>query len=615
MPKENLKKNREEGPSSSYVPSQKLPKLKRIKTEWNLKGHYYTSDKDPQIEKDLRTIEAAYISFAKKYRGKDFTGSAESLKRALADYETLSAMPEGSKPGRYFWFRETLNASDSIAQKNGNLISTRLAKVGNEVIFFELAMGKIPVALQKKYLADPKLAHFKYYLSRVFLEAKHLLTEPEEKILNLKGNVSHGLWVSGTGNILNRRTITWSGETIPLPVAIDRVDTVSSKDKSKLWRLVTDEFGKLAEVAENEMNAIVTNKKIHDELRAYPNPYSATIQGYENDEKAVLALVKAISTKGFKLSQRYYALKAKLKGVKSFAYANRNDMIGTDIHVPYETAVEICRDTFYGLDEKYGKIFDTMLENGQIDVFPKKGKGGGAFCAGGTNVPTYVMLNQVDNQRSFTTLAHEMGHAIHTERSKTQSPLYEDYSTTTAETASTLFEGIAQQKFIDSLPASQKAAMLDRRIGETIATIQRQIAFFNFENELHQTIRKEGAMTWKEMAALMQKHLQSYLGSAVDVTLEDGLMFVFIGHIRNFFYVYSYAYGELMSSMMMRKLREDPKYIEKIDEFLTAGGSNTVEGIFKSIGIDTMKPETFLESLKSLESDIKALEKLTTASK
>jgi oligoendopeptidase F len=598
-------------PAFVYKSVNGLPKLRARKHEWDLRNHYYKSESDPRIEKDLKITEAAYKAFAKKYRGKNFIASSGALKKALTDYEALAGMAEASRPSRYFWFREALNASDSVAQKHSNLIASRLAKVGNEVIFFELEIGKIPLALQKKYLKDPKLAHFKYYLSRVFLEAKHLLSEPEEKILNLKGNVSHGLWVSGTENILNRRTVSFKGETIPLPSAVDRIDTVPSKDKPKLWRLITEEFGKLAEVAENEMNAIVTNKKINDELRGYEHPYSATIEHYENDEKAVLALVKAISTKGFALSKRYYELKAKFKGVKSFPYANRNDMIGTDIHVPYATAVDVCRDTFYGLDQKYGAIFDAMLTNGQIDVFPKKGRAGGAFCAGGVNVPTYVFLNQVDNQRSFTTLAHEMGHAIHTERSKTQTPIYEDYSTTTAETASTLFEGIAQQKFIDSLPSSEKAAMLDRKIGETIATIQRQIAFFNFEHELHMTIRKEGAMTWKEIAAMMQKHLQSYLGPSVEVTPEDGLMFVYITHIRNFFYVYSYAYGELVSSMIARKLQSDPSYIEKVDKFLTAGGSDTVENIFKSIGIDTTKPETFLESLKSLEADIKELEQLT----
>lgn len=593
-----------------YTPQQPLPKLGRVKDEWDLKGLYYKSEKDPQIEKDIRTTERAYSAFAKKYRGKDFTSSSTKLLQALEDCEKLSEMPESNKPAYYFSFRTVLNAGDVVAQKRLPLIENRLTKASNEVLFFGLEIGKIPKDLQKKYLKDESLKKYWYDLEQTFKNAKHLLTEPEEKILNLKSDVSRGMWINGTDKILSKRSVVYKGETIPLNAAIDRINTVTSKERPKLWKLCTDQFKDLAEVAENEINAVVTNKKINDELRGYKTPYEATIAAYENDEKSVLALAEAISTKGFALSRKYYTLKAKYAGKKTIPYANRSDDVGKPVVLPYEEAVKICRDTFYGMDHMYGSIFDTMLENGQIDVYPKEGKSGGAFCAGGTNIPTFIMLNQVDSTRSFTTLAHEMGHAIHTERSKTQPAIYDRYSTTTAETASTLFEGISQQKLIGALPESQKLNMLNQRISEAVATICRQIAFFNFEKELHETIRAEGAMTWQEMAKLFQKHVKAYMGPAVEVTEDDGLSFVYVGHFRNFFYVYSYAYGELMSNIMTQKYEENPNFIEKIDKFLTAGGSDTVENIFKSIGINANKTETFLESLKTLESDIKEFEKL-----
>lgn len=597
--------------SFKYNPEQSLPKLGKIKTEWDLKNLYYSSEKDPQIERDIQKTERAYKAFAKKYRGKDFTGTSKKLLAALKESEKLSEMPESRKPAYYYSFRTVLNAGDTVAQKQLALIDNRLTKAGNEVLFFGLEIGKIPKAKQKQYLKDPILEKYHYDLKQTFDNAKHLLSEPEEKILNLKSDVSRGMWINGTDKILSKREVTYKGEAIPLNAAIDRINTVSSKERPKLWKLCTDQFKDLAEVAENEINAVVTNKKINDELRGYKTPYEATIAGYENNEKSVLALVEAISTKGFALSRKYYKLKAKHAGVKKIPYANRSDDVGKGVEVPYEAAVSICRDTFYEMNEMYGAIFDTMLENGQIDVYPKPGKSGGAFCAHATNIPTFVMLNQVDSTRSFTTLAHEMGHAIHSERSKTQPSIYDSYSTTTAETASTFFEGIAQQKLIDALPDSQKLNMLNQRISEAIATICRQIAFFNFEKELHETIRAEGAMTWQEMAKLFQKHVKAYMGPAVEVTEDDGLSFVYVSHFRNFFYVYTYAYGELMSNIMTQKYQADPRYVEKIDAFLTAGGSDTVENIFKSIGINANKVETFLESLTSLEQDIRLFEKLT----
>ena len=114
-----------------------------------------------------------------------------------------------------------------------------------------------------------------------------------------------------------------------------------------------------------------------------------------------------------------------------------------------------------------------------------------------------------------------------------------------------------------------------------------------------------------KLAKKMQKHLTSYLGPAVEVTERDGLSYVYVGHFRYGFYVYSYTYGILMSSLMSRNLQADPTYIANIDTFLTSGGTDNVENLFKQIGIGAHKTETFLEGLKSHEADIKLFEKLT----
>ena len=593
-----------------YTPKLTLPKLRKLKTSWDLKNLYYTSEKDPQIEKDIVATERAYKAFAKKYRGKDFISTSSALLKALQDSNKLVEMAASRKPSYYFSYRTVLNANDTVAQKRLSLIDDRLTKAVNEIIFFGIEISHIPKTLQKRYLADASLQKYHYDLKQTFDNAKHLLSEAEERILNLKSDVSRGMWIAGTDKILSKRSVTYKGTKLPLNTAINHINTVPTKERPKLWKLCTDQLADLAEIAENEINAVVVNKKINDELRGYKTPYEATIKGYENNEKSVLALVEAISTKGFALSRKYYKLKAKQAGVKVLPYANRADNIGIGVVVPYEDAVALCRDTFYSMKDIYGEIFDTMLQNGQIDTYPKDGKTGGAFCSHSTNSPTLVMLNQVDDTNSFTTLAHEMGHAIHSERSKIQPSHYEDYSTVTAETASTLFEGIAQERLIAELPDSQKLNMLNQRIAGAVATICRQVAFFNFEKELHETIRNEGAMTWQEMAKLFQKHVKAYMGPAVEVTETDGLSFVYVGHFRNFFYVYSYAYGELMSNIMTQKYYDDPTFIEKIDQFLCMGGSDTVENIFKSIGINANKTETFLESLKSLEADIKEFEKL-----
>ncbi len=595
----------------AYQPTTELPPLGKIQTEWNLKEHYYTSETDPRIEKDAKTYERKVKAFVKKYQKADFTSSAGKLLVALTDYEQLVALPDASRVVRYLSFRTTLNVNDTAASRLLSQYAEQFRKLSNELLFFSLTIGKIPKKQQQQYLKDDTLKPYRYYLKTSFEEAKHHLSEAEERILTLRSHTSSDMWPEMVDKIISNRTVTFQGKKYHVPEALEQIDLLSWVQKEKLWQHILDEMVQISEIAEHELTAIVLHKKTSDDLRGYKKPYSATVLGYENDERAVEALVEAISSKGFALSRKFYKLKAKLHDKKTIPYVNKYDSIGAVSEPDFAAAIMVCRDVFYGMDSAFGSIFDRMLENGHVDVFARSGKRGGAFMAGTVGLPTYVMLNHKNNFKSLETLAHEIGHAIHAELSKSQPALYEDFSTTTAETASTLFEQAAMEKIYSTLPKKQKVVFLHNKIARDIATVQRQIAFYNFEFEMHTHVRSYGLATKEELAAMMQKHLQSYLGSSVEVSERDGYSYVYVPHVRYGFYVYTYAYGHLVSNLMLQRYAADPSYLTKINQFLHAGGSDTVENIFGSIGINTRKVETFLESLKTQEREIEELERLT----
>jgi len=613
MPSNKPKKSSKKSASTlHYAGTLGLTPLSNIKTQWDLKRHYYKSESDPQIETDILAIEVIYKAFAKKYAGKDFVSTPEKLATALSSYDALMDIP-ASKPILYFWYRSTLDAKDEKAEQKINLLSDRLTKVGNLTIFFSLAIGKIPKNQQASYLKHPKLQPYRYLLERIFLTAKHTLTEAEEKIMALKSTPARSLWINATDKILNKRHVTYKKKSLPLNEAIEKVSAVEVSERPKLWSIVRSEFKLLSEFAEPELNAIVIDKKINDELRGYKNAYESKVQGNENDLVSVEALVASISGKGFALSRKFYELKAKAHGVNSLSYASKYDPLGTESHIPFVDAVEICRDVFYGVKNDYGEFFDGMLQNGQIDVYPKGGRSGGAFMSSDTGVPPFVFLNHVNDFKSLETLAHEMGHALHTSRSKLHQPVrYQDYSTTTAETASTLFENLVFDAVYEQSDAATKLTLMHDRILRDISTIQRQIAFFNFEREMHSLIRTQGAASKEELAALLTKQLRAHLGKGVTVDDDDGYSFVYISHFRSMFYVYTYAYGLLMSNLMVQNYRDDKRYVDKIDQFLGMGGSNTVENIFKTIGINASKIETFERSLASIEKNVQEFGKLVS---
>lgn len=583
----------------------------KIKTNWDL-SQLYKSNDDPQIEKDLREIEAAYDGFAEKYSGReDYLKDEKKLAEALADNEKLLGDFAADKPILYFYYKRDLNSKDSEAEAKSNILAQRMNKLENKLVFFGVALAKITGDNQKKFLASKVLAPYRYFLQVIFNHAKHVLSEAEEKILNLKSLPAHSLWVNGNEKLLGKQIIKWRGKSLSLAEAISKSASLPTKERRVLAGMVNAQLRNISDFAENELNAVVIDKKINDELRGYAEPYSAAVLNYQNEEATVDNLVKTV-TKHFPLAHRFYKLKAKMLGLKSLTYADRSAQVGkTSKKIPFEQAVEITRQAFHEIDPIYSQTFDQFLQNGQIDAFPKPGKQGGAYCSSANKMPTFVLLNHVPDMNSVKTMAHEMGHAFHSKFSlENQSPLYRRYTTAVAEVASTFFENFVFDHIFQLLTPKEQIIALHDRINSSIATIFRQIACFNFELELHRQIREQGSLPKEEIAKLMNKHMAAYLGPTFKLSDDDGYFFVYWSHLRRFFYVYSYAFGELISDALYSMYKKDKKFEAKIRQFLSAGGSASPEDIFAQIGVDVRKPEFFETGLKKIEEDIDKLERL-----
>ncbi len=582
-----------------------------MKTTWNL-GLLYKNHEDPQIETDIKAIEKAYAAFDKKYRGKtDYLKNEGKLLAALTDFEALFKKLAISKPLQYFQLAQDLD-NDAIARAKSTQIMERLTKNEHKIVFFDLTLAKIPAPLQKKFLASKKLAPFRYHLKCIFDRAKHDLSEAEEKIMGLKSIPAYQQWLTATDKILNKQVVEFQGKKLPVAEASQKIHDLPLKERRELHEKTMRVLEGVSDIAESEINAVIMDKKINDELRGYKEPFDATILGYQNDRKSVMALVDVV-TKNNSISHRFYALKAKLLKLPNLEYSDRNVGIGENVkEIKFEEAVSILREIFGAADKRYLDILNSYLENGQIDVYPKVGKTGGAYCAGASKIPTFVLLNYTNTLDQVMTFAHEMGHAIHTEISKGQPPLYEHYTISTAEVASTFFEAMVFDALFEKMTKEEKVLALHNKINDDIQTIFRQIACFNFETDLHRGVRAKGAMSKEEIGALMNKHMSAYLGPITKMKDIDGNFFVTWSHIRRFFYVYSYAFGQLISKALYAEYKKDNKFIEKVNKFLAAGGSDSPENIFKSIGIDVTKPDFWVKGLKSIEKDIETLEKLTS---
>ena len=580
----------------------------KIQTTWDLKL-FYKNPNDPQIEKDVVTLEQRYRSFARKYKYDDrYLKNSAALLKVMKDYEKLCSTPH--RPSYYFSYRSVLNAGDVDAIKKGHLISDRLTKAANEIYFFEIKLGKIDPTIQKKFLKDQTLKRYHYWLHTLFKESKHHLSEIEEKLMSLKSKTSYGMWVEGVERVASKQEVTFGGKTLPISEALGQLQELPKKSRDSAYKAIKQKYKEIADFAEAELNAVVADKKINDDLRGYKEPYDAKLQYYEISP-STLKNLRTVVDKNIDISKKFYKLKAKMLNVKHLEYQDRHATIGSiGKKFTFEESHKILSSTLHDINPLYEDILTTFVKEGRIDVYPKKGKSGGAFCSHGVGVPTMVMLNHTNDINSLFTLAHEMGHAIHSERSKQQSSIYEGYSTAVAETASTFFETILFHTIFEELSVRDQKIALHNKIQDDIATIFRQIAFFNFEYDLHMSIRQNGFIEKEKISELLVQHMRWYFGPAVKLTRDDGLMFTHIPHFRSMFYVFTYAYGELISKALYKLYKEDNAYIDNIDTFLSAGSSKSPHDIFADIGIDTSKSKVFEDGMEEIELNLKKLEQL-----
>jgi oligoendopeptidase F len=590
-----------------------MKKTAKIKTKdpvWNL-GLLYKSQKDPQIEKDLKALENLYKSFSERFdtTDKKYLTDENVLEEALIEYEKIRAnIP--AKPLLYFYLSKDIDTSNSYVSAQMSLISDRLAKADNHIVFFFVTLGQIPQDKKEQFLSSPKLKKYKVFLKRIFDDAKHRLSTAEEKIINLKNLPAYDMWVDGNERALGKLSVDWKGEKLPMAKAQKMIRALPTKERHKLDELICQQFKSVSPFSEAEINAVFTDKKINDELRNYKLPYEATVRGYRNDPEVVKKLVETI-TKSFSISHRFFKIKAKILKLKKLKYTDRTANIGViDRKFSFSESINILKKTFGEIDKKYSDILESFVKKGQLDVAAKMGKAGGAYCFGSYLNPTFVLLNHNNDFDSFSTIAHEMGHAFHTELSRSQSSFYFRYSTSLAETASTLFESIATESVFEDLSDKEKIIVLHNKILDDINTIFRQIAGFNFELELHNAVRSKGFVSAEEICEIHNKNMKSYLGPVFDMKLEDGYFFTMWSHIRRFFYVYTYAYGQLVTKALLRRYRKDKSFWKSIEKFLSAGGNGSPEEILLSIGIDVSKPEFWQEGLKEIEEDIEKLEGL-----
>src|SRR5690606_849414 len=206
--------------------------------------------------------------------------------------------------------------------------------------------------------------------------------------------------------------------------------------------------------------------------------------------------------------------------------------------------------------------------------------------------------------------AHEVGHGIHFQLSKAQNSLNFGATLSTAEVASTFMEDFVLEEILRDADDELKLNILMMKLNDDTSTILRQVAIYNFERDLHEEFNKNGYLSKEEIGGLFLKNMAAYMGDSVKLNRGSENWWIYVSHIRNFFYVFSYANGLLISKSLQESVKEDPKFISKVKEFFKSGKSESTKDIFMKLGIDISDKEFWNNGLERIENLLSETENL-----
>jgi oligoendopeptidase F len=574
--------------------------------KWNLKLLYKDID-DPKIKKDIQTSEDAISKFVHRWKKNEkYLDDPKVLREALDEYEYLNS-EHGilTKPYYFTLLSKELDLNNTELKARLNKLSNKATKLGNELQFFEIKLSKVSKEKQEEFVNSKELNEYKHYLEMLFANSKYILSDNEEKVFSLTAKPSFSNWVNMIEELLSKQTLNILDEELnSKKISYNEASKYLTSVKKEVRDKAADEFNRInkkyIEIAEYEMNSILESKQVSDEYREMERPDLGRHLSTDMDSEVVDSLVEVV-TENFDVSKKYYKKKAKLLGQETIGYHERNVPISKiDKQYEFEEGLGIVKDVFYSIDKEFGDILTSFIDNGQMDAFPKANKSGGAYCIHvNRNLPTYILLNYNSKVNDVLTIAHESGHGIHSELVSKQNSLNDDYSLALAEVASTFFEDFTLEEIIKRTDDKELVESLRfESMNDSVNTIFRQVAFYNFEKELHSKFREKGYLSREEISEIFIKHMQSYLGDAVDV--DDGMRYgwIYVSHFRRFFYVYTYASGLLISKYLQSKVRENREFVEKFKDFLKAGSSKSPKEIFMDMGIDISKRDHWQNAVK-----------------
>ncbi len=498
------------------------------------------------------------------------------------------------------------------------------AKGSQAMAWFNPELLAIPVETVRAWMdANPRLAVYRFFLEELYRQQEHVLDEKGEHLLSLSSQLSstpYDVYAALSTADVKHPAITLStGETVTVTYGQYRAILATNRHQADRARAFTALHGLYANTINTYAslyNAVMQREWFHAQARGYATTLDAALHGNNIPPAVVTNLIEATKA-GTEPLRRYHRLRKRVLGLETYhVYDTTIPLVEFDRKYSYEDALAWLPASFDILGPEYSKLLGDALSGGWIDVYENPGKRSGAYSAPVYGVHPYMLLNHNDTLDAAFTLAHEMGHSMHTQLSHAHQPfVYAGYTIFVAEVPSTLAEALFLRYMLArATDERERSVLLQHAIDGIVGTFYTQVMFADYELQAHRLVESGKPVTAETLSEIYFGLLKTYYGDAYDY---DDLARVTWARIPHFYstpyYVYQYATCFASTAQLMKALtggseRDRAAALDRYLTLLKSGGSDHPMTLLQRAGVDLGTPEPVRAVVDQLDALVTQLE-------
>ena len=578
---------------------------------WSLK-ELYTSFNSEEFLEDMECLTEVIDEINKwtEIIVKDTDCAKVKLEGYVERFSVLADLI--TKIGSFIELSISVNTKDDEALKYSDILEKKLTKI----VEAETKLNKWISSIENidEVIKDSiLLKDHEFILKEVVEKSKYLLTDREEAIIANMQNTGSNAWGKLKDNLISTHKVEINEDgkikEYPLTVVLNMAYDKDEKVRKRAYEAEIASYTKIEEGVAAALNGIKGEVLTICEFSGYNSPLEQTLINSRMDEESLNVMLEAMKESMPKFRE-YLKRKAEILGHKNGLpfYDMYAPIVESDMEFDYEKGKKFVVDKFRTFSDNLANFAQKAMNNNWIDVMPKEGKVGGAFCAGIHYLgESRILLNYGNSFSDVVTMAHELGHGFHGECLKDESVLNTEYPMPIAETASTFCETIVKKAAIKEADKITALAILESEISDCNQVIVDIYSRFLFEKSLFEA-RKESALTVDQIKKLMLDAQREAYGDGLDPEYLHPYMWTWKPHYyyaNSNFYNFPYAFGLLFAKGLYAEyLKKGSEFSSEYENLLSITGKHNIADITKEVGIDIHNKEFWKSSLRTIEEDI-----------